>query len=381
LPFALFNLGFRPFYLLASVYAALSIAAWMLQYTGLVPGALLRGAAWHAHEMLFGFSFAVVAGFLFTAVRNWTQQPTPTGLLLAAIVALWIAGRVLVPTPFGAAAAIVNAAFPLAVAAGIAVPLWRSGNRRNYFFVALLAGAALAAAVFHLAALGRVELPQRLGLRAALDLMLFIVAVVAGRVIPMFTNNGVPGAGATRRVWLERASLAVVLLVLAADVFGLGARGLMVLLLAAALLHGARLALWRPWRTGGNPLVWVLHLSYAWIVVHFAMRAAALAGLVPDALATHALTIGTIGGMTLGMMTRTARGHTGRPLVADRVEVACYVMVHLAAAIRVFGPLASPFAYVPAVVASGLLWSAAFALYAVRYWPVLTRPRVDGQPG
>ena len=379
--FALFNLGFRPFYLLASAYAALSIAGWMLQYAGILPGALLRGAAWHAHEMLFGFSFAVVAGFLFTAVRNWTQQPTPSGALLAAIVALWIAGRVLVATPFDAASAVANAAFPLAVAAAIAVPLWRSRNRRNYFFVALLAGAGLAAALFHLAALGRLELPQRVSLRAALDLMLFIVAVVAGRVIPMFTNNGVPGAGATRQAWLERASLASVLLVLAADVFGLGARGLAPLLLAAALLHALRLALWRPWRTFGTPLVWVLHVSYAWIAVHLAMRAAAAAGWVAEPLATHALTIGVIGGMTIGMMTRTARGHTGRPLRADGFEVACYAMVHLAAAVRVFAPLASPFAYVPSVVASGALWAAAFALYAVRYWPVLTRPRVDGQPG
>ena len=378
---ALWNLGFRPFYLLASAYAAASIAVWVLQYAGILPGTLLRGPAWHAHEMLFGFAFAVVAGFLFTAVRNWTQQPTPSGAMLAAIVALWIAGRVLVMTPFATASAVANAAFPLAVAVAIAVPLWRSGNRRNYFFVALLAGAALAAALFHLAALGRLQLAQQVGLRAALDLMLFIVAVVAGRVIPMFTNNGVPGAGATRKAWLEKASLAAILLVLAADLSGLGARALAVLLAAGAVLHAARLALWRPWRTFGNPLVWVLHASYAWIAVHLALRAAAVAGCVPEPLATHALTIGVIGGMTIGMMTRTARGHTGRALRADGFEVACYAMVHLAAAIRVFAPLAAPAAYVSAVVASGALWSAAFALYAVRYWPVLTRPRVDGQPG
>jgi uncharacterized protein involved in response to NO len=364
---AILNLGFRPFYLLASAFAALSVVGWMLQYSGVLQGALLRGAAWHAHEMIFGFAFAVIAGFLFTAVRNWTSQPTPTGAYLAFFVVLWIAARVLMLTPYQWAATVANAAFPLAVAIAIAVPLWRSANRRNYFFVALLAGAAAASGLFKL--------------RVGLDLVLFIVAVVAGRVIPMFTNNGVPGAGATRQGWLEKASLASVLLVLAADLVGVDVRVFILLLVAASVLHAARLALWRPWRTFGAPLVWVLHVSYAWIAVHFALRAAAYAGWVLEPLATHALTVGVIGGMTIGMMTRTARGHTGRPLVAGRAETVCYVLVHAAAVVRVFGPMAVPAAYAWMVVASGVLWSAAFALYFVRYWPFLTQPRLDGKPG
>src|SRR5262249_39742141 len=149
-------------------------------------------------EMVFGFAFAVIAGFLFTAVRNWTNQPTPTGLPLAAIFALWVAGRVLAFTQLAFAAAVVNALFPLAVAAGIATAVVGSGNKRNCFFVALLGAASVPASMLGLALAGTVELQGRALLQVALDIVLFIVAVIAGRVIPMFTNNAIPGANATR---------------------------------------------------------------------------------------------------------------------------------------------------------------------------------------
>ncbi len=145
--------------------------------------------------------------------------------------------------------------------------------------------------------------------------------------------------------------------------------------------HTARLALWRPWKTFGVPLVWILHVGCGFIAIHLLLRALAAAGIVAEPLATHALTLGGIGGLTLGMMTRTARGHTGRPLAADGFEVAMFVLVQLAAVTRVGGPLVAPAAYVACVIASSVLWSAAFALYAIRYWPVLARPRVDGKPG
>jgi uncharacterized protein involved in response to NO len=379
--FALWALGFRPFYLLAAAFAALSVAIWVLQYAGVLPAMAIRGPVWHGHEMLFGYAIAVVAGFLFTAVRTWAQRPTPTGALLAAIALLWVAGRVLVLTPFGLAAAIVNALFPLAVAAGIAVPLVSGGNKRNYFFVALLAGASVAILLLHLSSLGIVAWPERVSLQAGLDIVLFIISVIAGRVLPMFTNNGVPGAGATRHPGVEKAALGSVLLLLAADVVGAPGGVVAVIALVAAVAHGARLALWRPWRTRPNPLVWVLHAAYAWVPIHLVLRALVVADRVPAPLATHALAIGVIGGMTIGMMTRTARGHTGRPLVADRFEVACYVLVQLAAIVRVLVPLAWPRGYMVTVMVAGTLWSAAFALYCVRYWPVLTRPRLDGKPG
>ena len=353
----------------------------MLQYAGAVAAGALRGAAWHGHEMLFGYAMAVVAGFLLTAVRNWTGRDTLAGAPLVALALLWAAGRVLVLTPFAIAAAAVNALFPLAVAVAIGVPLVASSNRRNYFFLAVLAAASGAVLLFHLAAAGLAPWPERLGLQLGLDLVLFVVAVIGGRVIPMFTNNGVPGAGAARTPWIERASLGGVLALLALDLAGIGGAPFAIAALAVAAAHAARLWLWRPWRTLGTPLVWVLHAAYAWIVVHLVLRALAQLGLVAEPLAVHALTIGVIGGMTIGMMTRTARGHTGRPLVADRFEVACYALVQLAALARVAGGLALPGAYLQTVAMSGACWSAAFALYFVRYWPVLTRPRLDGKPG
>jgi uncharacterized protein involved in response to NO len=197
----------------------------------------------------------------------------------------------------------------------------------------------------------------------------------------MFTNNGVPGAGAARSPPVEKLALSGVLVLIVADVAQVPAGVIVVLALALALVHAIRLGLWRPWRTAGAPLVWILHKSYGWIVVYLALRALSAAGIVAAPLAVHALTIGAIGGMTLGMMVRTARGHTGRPLAADGFEVACFVTVALAAAIRVFGGMLLPDAYAATVVASGICWSAAFAIYAVRYWPVLSRPRIDGKPG
>jgi uncharacterized protein involved in response to NO len=168
---------------------------------------------------------------------------------------------------------------------------------------------------------------------------------------------------------------------LGADLLPLPAGWIAVLAFVAAAAHTARFYRWQPWRTLGVPIVWVLHLAYGWIVVYLVLRGLAAMGLVGELFATHALTIGAIGGMTIGMMTRTARGHTGRPLAADPFEVACYVLVALAATIRVFGGMWLHDAYLATVVGSGACWSAAFALYAVRYWPVLTRSRLDGKPG
>lgn len=379
--FALWNLGFRPFYLLASLFAALSIVLWIFQYSGRLPAAYLRSAAWHGHEMLFGYTLAVVAGFLLTAVGNWTGKPMPRGAALAALAALWVAGRVLVLTPYAAAAAVANVAFPVALAIAIGRPLVQGGNRRNYFFLALLLVLGLAELAFHLSHLDLLAWPEQASLQVGLDIVLFIMAVIGGRVIPMFTNNGVPGTNATRNPLVEKCALIGVLALVGADLLPVPASAAAVLALLVALAHAVRLSLWQPWRTLRNPLVWVLHLAYAWMVAYLVLRGLAEAGVTSPVFAIHALTVGGIGGMTIGMMTRTARGHTGRMLRADGYEIACYVLVALAAVIRVFCGMGLPGYYLSTVVASGICWSAAFVLYAIRYWPVLSRPRLDGKPG
>ena len=274
-----------------------------------------------------------------------------------------------------------NAAFPLALAVAIGIPLVRARNARNYFFVGLLVLLGALTLVVHLALQATIELPPRLGLTLGLDVVLFIMTVMGGRVIPMFTNNGVPGAGATRHALVERLALGSVLVLFVADLLQLAPAAVAAIALVGAIAQVVRLALWRSWRTLATPLVWILHAAYAWIVVHLALRALAGTGWIAGSFATHALTVGAIGGLTLGMMTRTSRGHTARPLVADGFELTCFLLVQAAALVRVFGGLASPVLYVASIQLSALLWAAAFGLFALRYWPVLTRPRLDGKPG
>ena len=385
---ALWNIGFRPFYLLASGFSALSVLLWAEQFSGFLPLGYLAGPLWHAHEMLLGYAVAVIAGFLLTAVRAWTNQPTASGMPLMALAALWVCGRLLVLTPWTMSAAVVNTAFPLAVAVAIGIPLYRSRNERNYFFVGLLALMGVLIFALHAMMQGAFSLPAPLDglqgpglLQVELDLVLFIMAVIAGRVIPMFTNNGLPGTQASRRPLLETLALGSIIILFAADLLQASPSVIALITLLAALAHALRLALWKPWRTRAAPLVWILHAAYAWIVVHLALRGLTGLQVLTGSYAAHALTVGAIGGMTLGMMVRTARGHTARPLIADRFEVAMFLLIQLAALVRVFGGIASPTLYLPSIQLSGLLWAAAFGLYAVRYWPVLTRPRLDGKPG
>jgi uncharacterized protein involved in response to NO len=363
--FALFALGFRPLYLLAGGYAALSVPLWALQYAGWLRGA---NPLWHAHEMLFGYAFAVIAGFLLTAVRAWTSRPTPSGAALAGIAALWFAARIAAFQSL-LISSFIDLVFALAVAWGIGRPILASGNRNWYFilFVLALGAASIAFQAY----------PQ-VALAVGLDVVLLVIAIMGGRVIPSFTNNAVPGAGARRNRYVEYGALGSVLLLIALDVLELPAWPIA---LAGAAFHAARLALWAPLATRRRPILWILHLSYAWLVVHLVLRGLAGFELVPAGLATHALTVGVIGGLTLGMMTRTARGHTARPLKVGPWEVAAYVLVHAAALVRVLLPLILPAAYTTIIVLSGVLWSAAFAIFTLAYAPILTRPRLDGQPG
>jgi len=228
---------------------------------------------------------------------------------------------------------------------------------------------------------GTIRLPAGLGIQVALDVVLIILAVMAGRVIPMFTNNGVTGANATRRPHVERWALGLLLALLAADALALEGTPLSIVALAACGVHALRWWLWQPWKTRQVPLVWVLHVAYLWVPIHLALSALAGLGLAAPSAAAHALTVGAVGGLIIGMMTRTARGHTARPLRADRYDTACYVLVLLAAVVRVALPLVAPAQTLAAVLCSAALWSAGFGLYAIRYWPILSRPRLDGRPG
>ena len=380
------TLGFRPFYLLAGAFAAAAPPVWQFAPGDVLPGEpYLAGPAWHAHEMVFGFAAAVLAGFLLTAARAWTGLATPTGWRLAALAALWVAGRALVATGPAIPAIAVDCLFLPCVALAVALPVVKARNRRNLPVAAVPALLGAANLLFHLDHVDLIALSRANGgALLALDLFALLVTLMAGRVIPAFTANAVPEARPRRNVHVEIAAFASLAILLIAGALGEwvpGGAWLVAVAALGALAHIVRLWLWDPAATRREPLLWVLPLSYAWLPTALILRALWLADAgVPAAAAYHALGAGAIGGLMLGMMTRSALGHTGRPLAAGRTELTAYVLVHLGAALRVFGPLAGAEAEPHALAASAVLWSGAFALFLAAYWPVLTRPRIDDAP-
>ncbi len=380
-------LGFRPFYLVAAGFGAISVPVWLLMYTGILPPLPgLNGITWHIHEMLFGFSTAVIAGFLLTAVRNWTGQPTPTGRTLAVLVLLWAAGRVLILSGPAPLAAVIDGAFLPALGLAIFGPIWRSRNARNYKVLGIIAMLAILNAVFHLAYLGQIPAQW---LTAAyvvsLDVIVILIAVMAGRVIPAFTANAIPDARPRRLLPVEIVTFAALIGIAAFDVaashWQLPDGALVSLLAVAAAANTIRLGFWSPLRTRANPLLFMLPLAYAWLPVHLVLRVLAEVGLVAPAAATHALTIGAMASLMVAMMMRSALGHTGRMLRANSAEVTVFAAIQLAAAVRVLAVILAPGWNTHAALLSGLLWTFGFAVLFVAYWPVLTRPRIDGKPG
>ncbi|CDY75211.1 NnrS protein involved in response to NO [Caballeronia glathei] len=383
--FALFNLGFRPFYLGGAACAAVALVVWLMVLGGapLAGGYLMRASpiAWHAHEMVFGFAAAIVAGFLLTAVRAWTGRDTAKGATLAALAALWLLARVLVWSGPALPAALVDSAFLPFAALLLLRVLLAAGNRRNYFIVpvVLLFGALNAA--FHFFTIdARPDLAMRC-VYAASGIVVVLVSVIGGRVIPMFTANAIPGFVTRRWRLIELAVAPVTLLALFADAFGLDPRATGVLAGIACATHAARLAGWRSFAVRGPAILAVLHIAYAWIPLGFALLALSAWGYVPHTLAMHAFTAGAIGGAIIAMITRTARGHTGRPLVADTADLLSYALVMAGSAMRVFGPLAAPQLHPVWIWGAGLCWAAGFTIYVAAYARPLLRPRADGKPG
>lgn len=378
----LLRLGFRPFYLGAAWFALLAVPVWVGLFLGHVQLNLrIAPMLWHAHEMLFGFAIAVIVGFLLTAGKAWTGLPTPRGAALGSLAALWLAARIAaVAAPYPVYALLDVLLLP-AVAAIFARVLWRARNVRNLPLAGILALLSLANLCFHLAALGAVSISPLAPLHAALGLIVLIETVIAGRVVPNFTANATPGlrlAPTPRLGWAAfgASALAVLLWVFAPANAFTG-----VVFLAAAALQWLRQAHWGVRATLRRPILWILHLAYAWIGLGFLLLGLANFGWVAASLGLHALAVGATGGLIIGMITRTARGHTGRPLQVGRAEVAAYVLVMAAAVLRVLLPLAAPQAFSAAISLAAVAWSAAFAIYAWIYTPWLTRTRVDGKDG
>jgi uncharacterized protein involved in response to NO len=380
---AILSYGFRPFFLGASVYAAAAVPIWIwMLASGAEPAGPFAGSTWHAHEMIFGYLGAVIAGFILTAVPNWTGRLPLSGAPLAVLFALWAVGRIACSTVGAPAAALVlDLAFPAALSAAVWREVLAGKNWRNAPIALLLTLFAGANLLHHLEGF-RPELAG-MAVRLALGVAGVLIALVGGRIAPSFTRNWLVKQGETHLpasfgrldgAALLAAAAGMLAWNLAPEHFAAGA-----LLVLAGILLFVRLARWQGVRTWREPIVLILHLGYLWLAAAFLMLGCSILDptRIPQSAALHALTAGAIATMTLAVMTRATRGHTGRPIETDAVTLLIYVMVTVGALLRVAAPLV-PDLYFGLLTAGGALWSLAFALFALRYGPMLLMPRPHG---
>jgi uncharacterized protein involved in response to NO len=376
----LWRLGFRPFYLLAAVLAAIAVPVWLAQYLGWIDWPAI-GLAWHMHEMVFGMAVAVIVGFLLTAVRAWTGLWTLREGPLAALALLWIAGRVALLAAPPLLAALVDLAFlPLAAWALFRV-LRRAENKRNQFLPVLLVLLACANALYHAAVLGWIALAPAAPVEAAILIIVLIESVIGGRVIPMFTRNGAPGSAPLVDPRRDKLALGLTVAAAVGWMLPLPPAVFAGIAFAAGGASLVRLAGWQPQRTLGVPLLWILHVSYAWIPVGFFLLALAALQVVTSSAAFHALAVGSMAGLIIGMMTRTTLGHTGRPLTSGAAETAMYWLIQFGALARLCAAVGPDGARDACLMAAALAWSLAFSLYVAVYGRYLWQVRIDGKEG
>jgi uncharacterized protein involved in response to NO len=331
--------------------------------------------------MLFGFVMAAIAGFLLTAIPNWTGRQPVSGTPLAVLATLWLLGRVccLISTLLPSWLAILtDLLFPLLLMAVVARELVAGRNWRNLPMIGAITVLAVGDLMMHLEAVG-VALPVGLGWRSALAAIIVLISVVGGRIVPSFTRNWLVKQGAVNLPampdGIDRMALGILHGSLFAWVFFPETHVVGALLLLAATLNLWRLLRWRGGATLAEPLLLVLHVGYGWLVFGTALLGLAIMGAdISQGLAIHALTAGAIGTMTVAVMTRATRGHTGRPLSADRATIAIYLCVNAAAIVRVAAAIGSSWA-MPMLAASAILWVGAFALFVLVYAPMLLLPK------
>ncbi|TDR80094.1 NnrS family protein [Paludibacterium purpuratum] len=380
---ALWRLGFRPFYLLAALCAFAVVPVWLAEYGGWLPQTRgLAGLAWHVHEMLYGYTVAVVAGFLLTAVRNWTGRPTPTGWPLAGLCLLWLAARLMLPLAPTVLSIPLDLAFLPCLAWVVHRRLRHAEQRRNAFVPWLLLALATLNLLFYLALAGQLAFDPLLPLRAAMMLLVTLTVIMAGRLHPLFTRNAVAPIKQYRNDRLERYIAPLTMAVLLADLFPLSAAILVPANLIVAGLHFWRGWGWAPLATWRKPILWILHLSYLALPCALLLAVPAALGRLPWLVMEHVLGIGVLGGLTLGMMVRSALGHTGHALATGKLETLTFAALMLAVPLRVaFWLLPLPGSYRDWLWAAAACWILAFALFVWRFAPILNRPRIDGKPG
>ena len=381
----LFGLGFRPFFLLAGFSASLMMFLRIISFRwGEAIPNYYDPSNWHSHEMLFGYGVAVIAGFLLTAVGNWTNHPMPKNKTLAGLVVLWLSGRIL---PFFPQyipdwlIAFSDWIFLPVILAVIGIPIVRFKNVRNYGFLVVLGLMTLANAEVHLRQLGFSITDLAFGITFMMNLIILMIVLMGGRVIPFFTRSAIPKAATKIRIPVEWGAVCLSIALIAGEVIQLSREILGFLAVSATILHTLRLVGWHDTRVWKTPLLWVLHLGYSWIVVGYALTALSKYGMIPPVLATHAFTAGGIGMVTLGMMARVSLGHTGRQLLPPRMTIIAFALLNVSGLLRVAAPIFFVSDYGTWILLSGSLWILAFLFFLWDYFPILTAPRIDGSPG
>ena len=389
MPAPLLSSAFRPFYFLGALYAVLLTVAWLGAYLGAwdVPSVGTPLRLWHGHEMLFGFAAAIVTGIVLTALPSWAGTEEIRGKRLALLVILWLAGRLAfwaAPWLPPLAPALVDLLLFPAAFLMLAPQLARASNRLYLLLLPILLALAAANGVYHAGILAAHTHLASLGLRGALYAIIVLYVLKGGVLTPIFTGNALREKGrgqqAPFNVELEMLAAGVVLLLAALDLAGARPLWIGLAALACAIVHAARAARWQGWRLHDVPLVFVMHLGFAWLIFAFALKAAAeLAGLVPEAAWVHAFTIGSLGLMMLGLMTRVSLRHTGRPLVVPASMKLAYGMMFAAALLRLAATVHGLGDW--AIALAAVLWGLTFLVYFTVFGAMLVRPSLPRTGG
>ncbi|MDO6446559.1 NnrS family protein [Colwellia sp. 1_MG-2023] len=386
----LLRLGFRPFFLFGAAFAVIAIFTWLLIIQGksdLTP--LGGGYWWHLHEMIFGFATAIIAGFLLTAVQNWTGIPGIQNKSLLFLVVLWILARLslIEPSFLGEnVTMLIDIAFLPAVAVFLGMPIVKIKQYRNLFFVPLLILFTLVNIEFYLALMSPEHFSIQLSGYAGVMLITLLMSVMVGRVGPMFTANGTQTKKVANIAWLDKAtngSLAIITFYLILHpLLPINGQILGSLFIIAAIFQAIRIVRWRPWITIKVPLLWSLHLAVIFIV--FGLFFVGLSYFLVELSSSHLwhiLTIGGMGGLILAMISRVSLGHTGRPLQPPKTMSLAFILIFIAAIIRSFLPLLFPESIMSIYQASAGLWYLSFGIFIFHYAPMLLKGRLDGRPG
>ena len=385
----LFAYGFRPNFLLAGLAALVLVPLWAVSFVaGTALGSAWPPSLWHGHEMLFGFIACAIAGFLLTAVPSWTGQKGYAGAPLIALSLVWLIARIMIATSWWwppVLTAAVDLSFLPLLAVLVAVPLARQRNRNTPLLI-VLGLLWLTNLAFHVAIIRSNPPLARHALMLGIDIVLILVTIIGGRIVPAFTTSalrqqGIQSTPQSRPV-LTAGAVGVMVLIALSDVLWPETRIAGALAAVGAAVQLLRLLQWRSLQTLRQPIVWILHLAYAWLPIGLGLKAAALLGQYAfGAFWLHALTIGTLATMITAVMTRAALGHTGRALVVHPLTTAGYVLLTAGALVRVFGLSPLGISYPLVVILSASLWTASFALFIGIYAPILWGPRADGKPG